>query len=110
MELSAAPLPLGGMRLHFVDLYGHNNTIRLVRSTGTAFRGPDGASSLRPDHRTNERTSRDRDPKADHIRGCTPYGAEKSRAWLRHRIASLQCSPGCLRAGFDSVKGKANPA
>ena len=34
-----------------------------------------------------------------------PIGAEKSRAWLRHHIA-LQCSPGCLRAGFDSVKGK----
>jgi hypothetical protein len=38
-------------------------------------------------------------------RGCTPLtGAEKSRAWLRHRIA-LQCSPGCLRSGFDSVQG-----
>jgi hypothetical protein len=41
-----------------------------------------------------------------HLGGRTPLiRGLKSRAWLRNCIA-LQCSPGCLRAGFDSVKGK----
>jgi hypothetical protein len=41
---------------------------------GSYVPGPGGVSSLRPDHLTNARTSRERDsPKRDHIRGARPW-------------------------------------
>jgi hypothetical protein len=76
---------------------------------GTAFRGPVGAPRSVPTILSVIEWAAKEIPKRITFAAARPYRAEKSRAWLRHRIA-LQCSPGCLRAGFDSVKGEANPA
>jgi hypothetical protein len=76
---------------------------------GNSVPGPLWAPSLhsRPSYQwSNE--PRKRSQSGSHSRPHAPVGL-KARAWLRHRIA-LQCSPGCLRSGFDSVKGKSNPA
>jgi hypothetical protein len=71
---------------------------------GSYLPGPGGVSSLRPDHLTNDRTSRERDsPKRNHIRGARPWRAEKSRVWLR--LAPVACGLALIRC-----KGKANPA
>jgi hypothetical protein len=97
MESSVSGTPCA-----FADLLWAEPT---VRSTGATFRALTGSPHSVPTILPMTERAAKEIRSANPNRGCTPLtGAEKSRAWLRHRIA-LQCSPGCLRAGFDSVQG-----
>jgi len=77
---------------------------------GNSVPEPLGLPHSVPDHLTSDRESRERDPKADHIRGCTPLTGLKSP--VHCYATALLCNARAVACGLTLIRSrvKANPA